>query len=808
MVSLKLLLALATSAAAGALPVNTWTPLLLDGPAGYTHSRPLYVPARKQVLHWGAVAIGDVRPWFRNDVRAFDPTKLTWASDYPSAAPLPRLNEKYGKGAYYRGRGEMLPDSRPAPSMIVDAVCWDSKRKQLVYAMPGLMAAYDPATRVWRDLKAKTVLGDETLTGGPPVYGAGMAYDPVHDEIVLFPHWGGRNATLRSITGEMSGHYGTLVYRFDTNTWTQLGDELAAGKARKGRRNLLALLAQISTLADEAWALRHRPDAARTKALAHGLRIIPPVADVLTAILPDAAQDTATAVLEMLGPAADVAAAGRMADVLTTCTRAVALLRSLLDGPLAIEPPPRCGTPLIHDPANGFLVMFGGHDGLVRTDLGQTGHHGGSPGARNDTWLYDLIARQWRQAAGSRRPPQTLWPRMVYDPASGLALLVTWPPSPDRKTPPVVTLWAFDGSTREWTKLHEQPWTWDMGKRPLTGWSAYPFEIAYDPDQRLLLLMQNVWKDKVPREQVFGMRLDLAALTRSAPPEWTPPPPIRPLTVPADDAAWVAKLKALPPNTWVRAEPPREPANRDWGNAACDPVRGWVVFFGGGHATYQVNNVAVYATGANRWVTAAGDHNDWAPPVGWGGAAMGLRGGAHAHHMRNEYVALDGRMFRSTGAESRRWGAETAKRPGPRFAWFHDADRGGVWRQTRIATVARGEGVAGTYGRPCTVHPDGRVFGFGGSLEPYDGRFFESEAYFSVYDIYANTLEVKAVPPPFPGIVYECRPFCTLPDRNQIFFYECAEKKGVVERQGTWLYDVEANRFTKLEPNRHPPGEP
>ena len=101
---------------------------------------------------------------------------------------------------------------------------------------------------------------------------------------------------------------------------------------------------------------------------------------------------------------------------------------------------------------------------------------------------------------------------MVYDPGSGLVLLVTRPPSADRRKPPTVTLWAFDAGKREWARLHEQAWTWDMGRRPLTGWSAYPFEVGYDPKSRVLLLMQNVSKDKVPKEQVFGLRLDLAKL--------------------------------------------------------------------------------------------------------------------------------------------------------------------------------------------------------------------------------------------------------------------------------------------------------
>jgi len=451
-------------------------------------------------------------------------------------------------------------------------------------------------------------------------------------------------------------------------------------------------------------------------------------------------------------------------------------------------------------------VMFGGHSGLVRTDLGQAGHLGGPPGALDDTWLYDVATRQWREVECDRRPPAELWPKMARDPASGLVLLVTRThPWADKKEPRVVTLWGLDVAKGAWAKLHEQPWTWDYSDAYATGWRPDPFEVALDEKARLLLLTQNAAQEKEPVEQVFAFRLEASQLKPTPAPAWQPAPPVRPIAVPPDDPKWVATLESLPANTWVHAKPPREATDRGWGIAACDPVRGWVVYFGGGHATYQVNNPDVYVVGANRWVTTAGDHNDWVPPVGWGGVAMGYRGGRHVHHQRNEYVALDGRMFWSTGIGSRRWRAEEEKRPGPRYAWFHDIDRGGLWRQLRIDKVEMGEGVPGTYGKPCVVFPDGRVVGFGGALEPYDGRFFEGENYLSIYDIYKNTLAMKKIPPPCPGFVYECRPFCALPDRNQVFFYECVVKDKKIERQRTWVYDLATNRFIDLKPKRQPP---
>jgi len=98
-------------------------------------------------------------------------------------------------------------------------------------------------------------------------------------------------------------------------------------------------------------------------------------------------------------------------------------------------------------------------------------------------------------------------------------------------------------------------------------------------------------------------------------------------------------------------------------------VRGHVYYFGGGHSTYQVTDVAIYSVGANKWSFAAGDHNDFLPPTSWAGCAMGFRGGKWAHHQRNQYVALDGRMFVSVSDP-----------------WFYDLDRGGVWRQRKLSS--------------------------------------------------------------------------------------------------------------------------
>jgi hypothetical protein len=352
--------------------------------------------------------------------------------------------------------------------------------------------------------------------------------------------------------------------------------------------------------------------------------------------------------------------------------------------------------------------------------------------------------------------------------------------------------------------MHEQPWAWETPQTGSPGWAAALYEIALDPERDLLIMTQVVRRGRDAwGQETFVFRLDPSKLAPGPAPEWTPSPPVKPQAIPPDDPRWIERLKNLPANTWVPANPPRLPENRGWGVAAADPVRSLVCYFGGGHSSYQFNDVAVYSVGANRWLHTAGEANDWVPPVGWGGATMGLHGGPHAHHQRNTYVALDGRVYRSVGTGSRRWSPEAEKEAGLRYAWFWDIDRGGVWRMQKIDKVVLGDGVPGTWGQPHVVDPAGKVYGFGGALEPYDGRFFPDELYFSTYDIYANTLDLKKVKRPHPAPVLEYRPFCYLPDKRQIIFYEFRKDHG----HATWVFDIESNRFIDLKPKRQPPGQ-
>ncbi|MFP4057828.1 MAG: hypothetical protein ACLF0G_13260 [Candidatus Brocadiia bacterium] len=777
-----------------ALPVKTAI-------RGYEYAEPVYVPSRGQLLHWGAIRpIYKVPTVPRNDVRAFQSETGQWVCDYPPTDDLKgvRTLHHHGTGTSYVGTSAMLECGTPTPSMIVNAACYVSKRDQVVYTMKGLTAAYDPRSKTWRDMGARTILYGQEYPGGPPVYGAGTCYDPVNDQVVLFPHFSGRrdpkNVDLRDVTGRVSGHLGTLVYDFEEKTWRRASHTFGSEEVKAARKALLGLMGRTSRALDRAWRLRRLPDPEAEET----------VRAALAAVAADAGNFPNARPLLLAASRATT-----MAEALDRGSRALRALEAVLGGRLRVEPPPRCAAPMVYLPGRKAIVMFGGHSGLVRSDLRPSVHLGSRPGALNDTWLYECTTRQWRQVGCSHRPPPQRRPRLFHDPASGLVMLVTFEPAEDSEQPPATsTLWSLDLEEGEWRQRgkHDFP-------APLTIQRCYAshtglYNVGYDPRRRLLVMFQNIRNGTDVTQHTYVMELEPERLPSELAPRWEPPPPLVPHEPPPDDPAWVASLEALPPNRWVRAEPPRDATSRDWGNLACDPVRGWVVYFGGGHSTYQVNDVAIYAVGANRWAHAAGDHNDFVPPVGWGGVAMGFRGGRHAHHQRNQYVALDGRMYVRAGGwpKMRRHGyMERGQRPGPRTAWFYDVDRGGVWRQQKIAEVAKGEGVDGTWGAVHVVDPAGRILGFVGNREQYYGKTFP-ELFVSIYDVYRNRLEIRKVPEPYPQRWGECRPFCALPDRDQVFFHEYNRH---TERHVTWVYDVGENRFVDLQPTRQcPPGEP
>jgi len=206
-----------------AAPLNTWRPLS-ENQVGPRWSPGLVWSAelKRFVLFGGRIThqFKGQRPY---DVQSLDLGTGRWQNDLPTGAEKrgaetgfvtdPGFNTPYF--ALKDKEGVVRPNYRQFVLWHHYAYApWDGKVYVLVC---GRTLRYDPAARVWKDLKPPAVPVPATRsTGGGLSWGA-MCADPINKEIVLFG--GGGLATERVGPG-------TWVYSTERNTWRKLDLEI------------------------------------------------------------------------------------------------------------------------------------------------------------------------------------------------------------------------------------------------------------------------------------------------------------------------------------------------------------------------------------------------------------------------------------------------------------------------------------------------------------------------------------------------------------------------------------------------------
>jgi sialidase-1 len=205
---------------------------------------------------------------------------------------------------------------------------------------------------------------------------------------------------------------------------------------------------------------------------------------------------------------------------------------------LGAEPPPRALSPLVYDAKGKVFVLFGGDHLDYLT---------------NDTWVFDPARKRWRlRRPDSAPPPRANHTLKAADGKVTLSGGYTYTSNTD----------YMGGQYRD---LADGDWTYDVAENKWTGGHGVR------PDERVYCTG--------PLHPDFYLKGDKP-----------------------DAAAWAAKLKDLPANTWTPTDPPQLPKlNRDWGTAVLDPDRDLILRWSGGHCAHGGSDVLHYHLNTNRW---------------------------------------------------------------------------------------------------------------------------------------------------------------------------------------------------------------
>ena len=229
-----------------------------------------------------------------------------------------------------------------------------------------------------------------------------------------------------------------------------------------------------------------------------------------------------------------------------------------IEQPLGRQPSGRILPGMAYDADEKKIVLFGGDD-LARC-LG-------------DTWVYDCQTRTWNEAKPKVAPTARAGHAMVCVPGQKAILLAGgyaagWVPLKD--------VWAYETAKGEWTRL-------GLDLPAPAGHAA----ADYDPKRKLVIMAVYPGTRGNRKVPVYTLRLDLASAAKAQPEPvdsktayhckgraWASDLPDEWLTgagVPDKPEDVLARIKALPANTWKDMNPPKKARERTWGIYIYDP---------------------------------------------------------------------------------------------------------------------------------------------------------------------------------------------------------------------------------------------
>jgi hypothetical protein len=265
------------------------------------------------------------------------------------------------------------------------------------------------------------------------------------------------------------------------------------------------------------------------------------------------------------------------------------------------QPSQRALSPMVYDPVNKKVVLFGGDqlNALI-----------------NDTWTFD--GQKWEEQKPALAPAPRAGHALLWLGGAKKVLLLggygyesSWGSYPGMYKNRPLEAWTYEAAADKWEFVA----AWDKdGPLSAAGGGAGLLRAAAGADDVILALSrQHPWGGK-PLEpwlcRVDASKPDAAGAAKLGvkpgaverrkqfyDPEW-----YKQKAGPGDPAKTEAELAALPANTWtMRPQPNRPDILGDWANSIYSPELDVIVRWAGGHCNYGGTAPLVYDVKTDRW---------------------------------------------------------------------------------------------------------------------------------------------------------------------------------------------------------------
>jgi len=583
----------------GELAANEWVKVEAHGAARRYGGALVWLPAEKSfVLTMGAVGAWDDHGPFCYDEQTFSLESRVWSNRFPEgkgwkpeigpcdAPKLPHFGYRLKDGRIGLWEGGFVAYFQ---------YLFDTDRNRLVAYVHNRLIEYDPAARAWKELAPGTPSGAEQ-----GLWWGSLCYDAHNKEYVLF---GGNNGPSEFNDTR------TWAYSVAKNEWKRLdcGSETVKGLCARAKALRLEGAALHGAYCNRGFKSELAENA--KVGLAEAAKRLAAGIETLKKDLAGKGADYQKLQCERaaaeLVPAAELA--GKLGDAADPAAikSALALSRALWRAECALmsEPPPRAYSQMVYDPATKSMVMFGGD----RLDM-----------LYGDTWVYDCAKRSWQE----RRP------ELAPAPRAGQAFLFL----PKSRKLLLLGGYKLDADTGYWGPLYKQlpmqAWTYDVAADKWTlvkDWGKpYPAFmgskgaglVAAAGEDDVVLTFGSERLGERGTAVTLACKVDVTqadaagaakAGTKPGAVEWRVGPydPDWYLEGAApDEAAFQAKLKELPANTWatVTGKDTRFPRqNRDWGTSVYDPDRQAIYRWSGGHSAHCGSDIPVFSMRAGKY---------------------------------------------------------------------------------------------------------------------------------------------------------------------------------------------------------------